>query len=217
MHEDDERIERNLRIELEIEHEDLKILHELEELERPRLSTIKIAFFTHVPPTKGALHMSAVQGPVTLTTLGQVAIATVLGFDQTGALMPAGFVMPVAAFSSDDTAGAIVTSKDNGDGTDTVTAVANGVANITGEVVTAEGKTLTDTESVTVAIVVVPPPPPPTPVLSSIKVAFSTNVPLVASGAPLPAPGPTSTAAPAAGATVRFAGPQPPQHTGAAE
>lgn len=121
---------------------------------------------------------SAVQGPAILTAAGQVATATVLGFDQTGAPMPAGFVMPIAAYSSDDVAAAIVISKDNGDGTDTITAVADGVAHITAELITAEGKTLTDVESVTVAIVVTPPPPPPTPVLSSIKIAFSMGPPV---------------------------------------
>ena len=103
-------------------------------------------------------------GPVTLTTAGQQVTASVLGFDQNG--QPFTGTMPTAALSSDDTAQAIVTFDP---ATGLTTAVANGVANITANLITAEGLALTDTEAVTVAIPVVPPP---TPVLSSIKVAF---------------------------------------------
>jgi hypothetical protein len=126
----------------------------------PILTKIKVVFSKGTP-------MSAVVGPVTLTTAGQKATASVLGFDQNG--QPWTGTMPAATFSSDDTAQAIVQFDPT---TGQTTAVANGVANITATLTTAEGKALTDTEAVTVAIAVVPPP---TPVLSSIKVAFDTG------------------------------------------
>lgn len=106
----------------------------------------------------------ATAGPVTLTSAGQQVTASVLGYDQFG--QPFTGAMPAATLSSDDTASAIVTFDP---ATGLTTAVANGVANITATLTTAEGLSLTDTEAVTVAIPVVPPP---TPVLSSIKVAF---------------------------------------------
>ena len=103
-------------------------------------------------------------GPVTLTSVGQVATASVVGFDQFGNPMPASFVMPSITWTDDDAAGAIVTL-DAVAGT--VTAVANGVANLTASVTSAEGLALSDTETVTVAI------PVAVPVLSSIKIAFA--------------------------------------------
>ena len=127
------------------------------EVAPPKLSLIKIQF------SKGTSMPTA--GPVTLTTLGQQVTASVLGFDQFG--QPFTGTMPTATLSSDDTAQAIVTFDPT---TGLTTAVANGVANITASLTTAEGLSLTDTEAVTVAIPVVPPP---TPVLSSIKVAFA--------------------------------------------
>jgi len=127
------------------------------EVAPPKLSLIEISF------AKGTAMPTA--GPITLTTLGQQVTASVLGFDQFG--QPFTGVMPPATLSSDDTAQAIVTFDP---ATGLTTAVANGVANITASLTTAEGLALTDTEAVTVAIPVVPPP---TPVLSSIKVAFA--------------------------------------------
>jgi hypothetical protein len=126
-----------------------------QEDERPYLASISIHF-------QGA--SMATPGPVTLTTAGQQVTASVVGFDQFG--QPFTGEIPAATLSSDDAAGAIVTFDP---ATGLTTAVANGVANITASLVTVEGLSLTDTESVTVAIEVVPPP---TPVLSSIKVAF---------------------------------------------
>ena len=105
-------------------------------------------------------------GPITLTTVGQQVTASVVGYDQFGALFTG--VMPQATLSSDDTAGAIVTFDPT---TGLTTDVGNGVANITATLTTAEGLALTDTEAVTVANTI--NPPPPTPVLSSIKVAFA--------------------------------------------
>ena len=105
-----------------------------------------------------------VAGPITLVAVGQQVTASVLGFDQFG--QPFTGPIPTPTFSSDDTSGAIVTFDPS---TGLVTDVANGVANITASLTTAEGLVLTDTEAVTVAN---PITPPPTPVLSSIKVAF---------------------------------------------
>ncbi len=106
--------------------------------------------------------MPATPGPVTLTAVGQTVVASVLGFDQFG--QPFTGQIPTPVLSSDDTSSAIVTFDPVSGQT---VAVANGVANITANLTTAEGSVLTDTESVTVAIA-----PPPEPVLSSIKVAF---------------------------------------------
>ncbi len=123
----------------------------------PFLNRIELRF------TKGT--SMPTPGPVTLTAAGQQVTAVVVGFDQFGQPFdPA--AMPASTLSSDDTSGAIVTFDP---ATGLTTAVANGVANITGSLTTAEGLALTDTEAVTVAIPIVPPP---TPVLSSIKVAF---------------------------------------------
>jgi hypothetical protein len=126
-----------------------------EEVEPPFLASISIHF-------QGA--SMATPGPVTLTTVGQQVTASVVGFDQFG--QPFTGTIPPATLTSDDTAQAIVTFDP---ATGLTTAVANGVANITASLTTAEGLALTDTESVTVAIPIVPPP---TPVLTTIKVAF---------------------------------------------
>jgi hypothetical protein len=123
----------------------------------PILSSIQIQFQENT--------MAAVAGPVTLTTAGQQVTASVLGFDQFG--NPFTGTMPTATLSSSDTAQAVVTFDPT---TGLTAAVANGTANITASLTTAEGLALTDTETVTVAIPVVPPP---NPVLSSIKVAFA--------------------------------------------
>ena len=134
----------------------VRLLRKLVKEEEPAtLTSIKIKF-------QGVSMATA--GPVTLTSAGQQVTASVLGYDQFG--QPFTGAMPAATLSSDDTASAIVTFDP---ATGLTTAVANGVANITATLTTAEGLSLTDTEAVTVAIPVVPPP---TSVLSSIKVAF---------------------------------------------
>lgn len=138
--------ERIIRLLCLIAHED----------EHPYLAHIQINF-------EGESNMPT-PGPVTLSSAGQQVTASVLGFDQFG--QPFTGTMPTATLSSDDTAQAIVTFDP---ATGLTTAVANGVANITASLTTAEGLALTDTEAVTVAIPVVPPP---APMLSSIKVAF---------------------------------------------
>jgi hypothetical protein len=124
------------------------------EVETPFLAKIHILFQGDSMP-----------GPVTLTSVGQQVTASVVGFDQFG--QPFTGTIPTPTFSSDDTAQAIVTFDP---ATGLTTAVANGVANITATLTTAEGLALKDTEAITVAIPVVPPP---TPVLSSIKVSFA--------------------------------------------
>lgn len=102
-------------------------------------------------------------GPVTLTSVGQTVTAVVLGFDQFG--QPWTEPLPPVSFSIDNPA--IATSTPSADGvTDIIEAVADGTANLTASLTTAEGVALTDTETVTVAIA------PPAPVLSSIKIAF---------------------------------------------
>lgn len=137
------------------------ILHLLKP--EPHLNRIKIQFHR-----KGQHHMPT-PGPITLTTAGQTATASVVGFDQFG--QPFTGEIPTPTFSSDDTSASIVTFDPS---TGVTTAVANGVANITATVTTTDSQgnnvTLTDTEAVTVSIAVVPPP---APVLSSIKVAFA--------------------------------------------
>jgi HAMP domain-containing protein len=147
-----------------------KILAKLE----PRLSSIGIMFTFST--AVGDNPMSAVAGPVILTTAGQVATASVLGFDQLG--NPWTGTIPPVTFSSSDTAGAVFTSVDNGDGTATVTAVANGVGTLTASLTSAEGLALTDGETVTVTI---GGGTGGTPVLSSIKVAFDTGTAATAS------------------------------------
>lgn len=142
----------------------------------PHLASIEIAFSPFSQNARkiqletGALTMpDSVAGPVILTTAGEQATASILGFDQAG--NPWTGPIPPVTFSSSDTSGAIITSVPNLDGvTDLVTAVGNGVASLTASLTTAEGLSLSDTETVTVTL---PVTPPPTPVLSSIKVAFA--------------------------------------------
>lgn len=142
---------------IELAEMQLRVLYAIaREVAPPVLNSIQIHF--------SGENMQAVAGPITLTTAGQVVTASVLGFDQFG--QPFTGTMPAATLSSDDATGAIVAFDP---ATGQTTAVANGVANITATLTTAEGLALTDTEAVTVAIPVVPLP---TPVLSSIKVAF---------------------------------------------
>ena len=137
----------------------LRVLYEIaREVAPPRLTSIDILF------SKGTTQM-ATAGPVTLTSVGQTVTASVIGYDQFGNVFTG--TLPTATLTSGDTVSAIVTFDPV---TGLTTAVANGVANITATLTTAEGVALTDTETVTVAIPVVPPP---TPVLSSIKVAFA--------------------------------------------
>ena len=144
----------------EIRHDVRRILAHLDLI--PRLARVQLAFM------KENFMNEPTVGPVLLTLAGQAATASIVGFDQFG--NPWNGAIPPVSFSIDTPA--IATSTPNADGvTDVVTAVSNGVANLTAMLTTAENVALTDTETVTVAIP--PPPPPPTPVLSSIKIAFT--------------------------------------------
>jgi len=117
------------------------------------LTSIKVIF-------KGVEPMPPIiPGPVVLTQVGQQVVAEIVGYDQFGALWTG--PQPDWSFENDNEAAATLDQL-----TGIVTAVASGVANITGSVTTAEGLELTDTESVTVTIA------EEVPVLSTIKVVF---------------------------------------------
>jgi hypothetical protein len=148
----------------------LRVTKEIHHELVPHLENIEIVFKIQNSTETGETAMAApVAGPVILTSAGETATASILGFDQFG--NPWTGIIPPVTYVSSDTAGAIIKSVPNADGvTDVVTAVGNGVANLTATLSTAEGLSLTDTESVTVALATAPPPP--TPVLSSIKIAF---------------------------------------------
>lgn len=117
------------------------------------LSSIKL-IFKGVPPMP-----PIIPGPVVLTQVGQQVVAEVVGFDQFGQQWSGAFDW---SLSNDNEDAATLDSQ-----TGIVTAVANGVANITADVTTAEGVDLTDTESVTVNIAA------EEPVLTTIKVVFT--------------------------------------------
>jgi hypothetical protein len=153
-----------LRREDEIMHVDEEILHVEEKIEHEfhHPSSIKIAF-------KGAPSMAdAVAGPIVLTSVGETATASVIVYDQFGAVFTGNFPNPT--FTASDTAGAVTTFNPI---SGLVTAVGNGVNSITGSLTVTgpDGNplVLTDTETVTVALAVVPPVP------TTIKVAFSTT------------------------------------------
>ncbi len=161
----------------EHEEKEIELLEEAVKLEReevgilrrtfrPRLAVIKLGFTEKTMGTPGT--PAPVVGPVTIN-IGDVIVASVVGFDQFG--QPWTGAMPTATFTDDDS---VATSLDPS--TNQVTGLAGGVGNITGSLTSAEGLALTDTESVTV----LPAPPPPEPVLSSIKVAFSPAAPAAA-------------------------------------
>ncbi len=163
-HEDPERNEQKetdlLKEEIKLEREEIRILKDIRRELRPKqLSFVKIAF--------GGTNMATpVIGPVVLN-VGDSTVASLVGFDQTGNPMPAGFVMPATTFAIDNAA--IASSTPEADSVhDDVLALTSGVANLSGSVTSAEGLALSDTETVTVSPVVLPPP-----VLSSVKLAFA--------------------------------------------
>lgn len=106
-------------------------------------------------------------GPATLTAAGQVAVATILGFDQFGNPWTGPIPTPTWAIDQPNVASiaADTTDPENED----VTAVANGTANLNFQLTTVEGLALTDVEQVVVNIPVTPPPPP---VLTTAKIAW---------------------------------------------
>lgn len=146
-----------LRESVKLQREDLAVDRQIRDLLKPRLSSLKLAFTEKqtMPP---------VVGPAVIN-VGDKIFASVVGFDQNGQVFTG--PVPTPTLSVDDSS---IVSLDPATGL--VTGLSAGVANVTAEVTSAEGADLTDTESVTVAEV-----PPPIPVLSSVKVAFSTDAP----------------------------------------
>lgn len=122
-------------------------------LVRPRLSAIEINFTGADMPL----------GPVTLK-VGQKTKATVVGFDQFG--QPFTGPIPSPSYSIDNPA--LDSLADDGAGGSDVTSLAEGVANFTATVTSAEGLSLSDTETITNS-----PADVPVPVLSSVKVSFT--------------------------------------------
>ncbi|HEY4800684.1 MAG TPA: hypothetical protein VII99_16510 [Bacteroidia bacterium] len=118
------------------------------------ISTIKLFF-------KGVPMPPVIPGPVVLTQVGQQVVADVVAYDQFGNLWTG--TMPSITLTNDNESAATLDATSG-----TVTAVANGVSNITAELVTAEGLDLTDTESVTVNIQAAEP------VITTVKVVFTT-------------------------------------------
>jgi hypothetical protein len=147
-----------------LEKKEIEILRQIEEdadeqvrLDReilarlgpPKLSFIKIKFG------------GTMQGPVTLT-VGQKTKATVVGFDQNGAVFTG--TIPPVTYTLDNPA--FDSSTPDGSNGDDIVSLAAGVANLTAALTTAEGVALTDTETITNTAVVQK--------LSSIKIDFST-------------------------------------------
>lgn len=103
------------------------------------------------------------EGPVTLT-VGQKTVASVDGFDQNGA--PFAGTIPTPTWSIDNAALDSIAADSANASNEDVTSLAVGTANLTASLVTAEGATLSDTETVTNIAQAL--------VLSSIKINFST-------------------------------------------
>jgi len=122
-----------------------------------KLTTIKLIFKEIPVSTTPPIPITP---PVVLTQAGQQVQAQVIGFDQFG--NPWADILPDYTLTNDNESAATLDTT-----TGLVTAVADGVANITGELTTAEGLDLTDTESITVSIAAVPP------VLTTIQVVFT--------------------------------------------
>ncbi len=154
----DEWIEKELKYQRDLLYRVLALLtkegHEIEEIEQavsPKLAFIKITF-------QGD---SMALGPVKLT-VGQKTKATILGFDQTGAAWTG--AIPPATYSIDNSA--VDSSTPDASNGDDIVSLADGVANLTASLTSAEGVALSDTETITNTAVV--------PVLSSVKIDFTT-------------------------------------------
>jgi hypothetical protein len=100
--------------------------------------------------------------PVTIS-IGQVEVATVVGFDQNG--QPFLGTIPTPTWAIDNSAVATIATDTTNPANEDVTGVAAGVGNLSASLVNAQGATLTDSEPVTV---VVPQ------VLTSIQIQFGT-------------------------------------------
>ena len=192
--------ERQERTRAEV-REALELMHELRKHHRQRLTRIQIVFkpqhhHQHHHHHQGEKAMAQVPGPLTLTTLGAVAIASILGFDQDDKPMAADFVFPPVHFSTDNPDA--VSATENADGeTAAVTAEAEGTANIIAEVdtVDADGNPITLEDSAVVTVTLGPPPPPPAQRLSRIQIVFDANPPAATSGAGATGAADASTAA----------------------
>lgn len=148
-HREDEELEL-LRAQLALAQQEIRILRQIERDIHRKLSYIKIAI--------GGKFMS--QGPVTLT-VGQKTKATVVGFDQNGAIFSG--PIPPAVYTLDNTA--LDSSTPDGANGDDIVSLSAGVANLTATLTSAEGLVLSDTETITNTAIV--------PVLSSVKIDFA--------------------------------------------
>jgi hypothetical protein len=144
----------NEKEELRLLREELQLLKEIQRELKPKLSVIKIAF---------RRNNVMAEGPVTLT-VGQKTVASVDGFDQNGA--PFTGVIPTPSWSIDNSTFDSIAADTANPSNEDVASVAVGVANLSVSVTSAEGKVLTDTESVTNVAAA--------SVLSSVKINFST-------------------------------------------
>lgn len=133
------------QVDIDLDRREVRVLKEIREELKPRLSSIKIRFGGTMPV-----------GPVTIS-VGQTVVASVVGFDQNGA--PFTGTIPAATFAIDNPGVATIDAASG-----LTTGVSGGTANATASVTSAEGLALTDTETVNVTAVV--------PVLSSIKISF---------------------------------------------
>jgi hypothetical protein len=103
------------------------------------------------------------EGPVTLT-VGQRTVASIDAFDQNG--QPFTGTVPTPTWSIDNPAFDSISQNTANPSNEDVASMAAGVANLTATVVTSDGRTLTDTETITNVAAAA--------VLSSIKINFST-------------------------------------------
>jgi hypothetical protein len=137
----------------EIERQEKEILYLLQH----KLSTIKIRF-------KFKEKNMANTDPVTIS-VGQVIVATIVGFDQNG--QPFLGTIPTPTWAIDNSALATIATDATNAADEDITGVAPGVSNLSASLVNAQGTTLTDSEPVTV---VVPQ------VLTSIQIQFLTSL-----------------------------------------
>ena len=150
-----------LREVLEESRKQTRLLREIRDEEKLKLSAIEIRFGGDM------------QGPITLTPAAPSTVATVLGFDQTGA--PWTGAMPAVTYTPDVTT--FCTFAVSADGTsDSITGTADGTTNFAASLTTVEGLALSDTSQVITSGFT-----GTAPVLSSIKLDFNPpNTPLAA-------------------------------------
>jgi hypothetical protein len=129
-----------------------------------RLTSIKIVFKTKENTTMGTPGTPQAPAAVSLA-VGQMAIATVVGFDQTGA--PFTGLIPNPTWSIDNPAFDKIAADPTNPQNEDVTSLAPGVATLTAGVAGPNGTTLTATGIVTNV------PATTAPVLTSIGIQFS--------------------------------------------